>query len=590
MGVWVEVSEKRIYFCETLGVWDYLYSTFTNRRIFYNVTTISLKIIISLFKFDISRRSKTIWFGDVCTATGLRRHAYESALEDIREIDLKKWNPSIKNIDFELITEKFLLDSLYEEKEFYNFAKQYIVENPKLDFKYNKNKEKKQNKGIISFFKYLTRIILKQVEYLFGIFLLLLFGGYFLKKNKENRNNQFHLKNSILCEVDQPKIYEMFSTIFGEKYSVHYFIQKNYLKHFSDGELSKLGLNLHSFNKKQQKKVKKITFQFFYNAIRNYKYLSSFGIYYFNLYKVVIHGLLITPSCENSTFLTFEHMSVVKAVRNEFLRASNNKSVFLPYNTYAIDHYFSPEYRYNYDILCSPCRILELVYDIQNAFTKTIFSTGSYSSHRLSTNSIQTENDKVSQLKLFKGENVAITILSCGTEDATISGEIRLMKLATQLSNIKGVNVIIRPKPVTPPTKYQNFFTEYIRDNDSICLTDKSYDLFDFLEVTDLFISGTSSSAVDVCNTGGNFFSINFWDDNDLYLWQTAIDGVYLDEDKAFDTILDWVKNKNGERDVHRTRMQQLRELIGYQFDSFEEYKGNLLDKLTPYLPEEARK
>src|SRR6185503_3193888 len=105
-------------------------------------------------------------------------------------------------------------------------------------------------------------------------------------------------------------------------------------------------------------------------------------------------------------------------------------------------------------------------------------------------------------LTAAKGADVAITILSPGIQDATISIELRLMELARDIARHPGVRVFVRRKPVDPPAKYRNFYAEQIAGNDRIILTDHSHALMDFHPLTDLFITSISSSSVDLCGAG----------------------------------------------------------------------------------------
>lgn len=536
-----------------------------------------------LFSISIPGKIKNIWFGDVQTATGIRRRAYETSLAQIKALNFQSIGTSLKevlNLDYELILEKFLFDKLYQECEFSNFVCQYIIENPNaLIFLYKSPVVNFKNSRLIS-----------GLSFIFSTFFISIFYLYFCSKNGcKNSADGLPIKNSLICEVDSPQVFDMFSNIFREQKEVIYFTQKYYINNFEKKDILKHKLISHYISKSEKRLLRSFALRFLTTAFLNYKELSRMGFLYFDLYKVIANGLLITPYCTNCTYLTFEHMSTVKAIRNEFLRESNNISIFVPYNTYAIDHYFAPEYRYNYEVLCSPCKILEDVYQIQRASTSVYLPTGSYAYHYLSGVEDHSSADRLRGLEEFKGSSTVITILSSGIQDASISGEARLMELANKISSIDGVKVIIRPKPVKSLKKYEGYLEKYFGKNQNILLTDEKYNLFDFIHVTDLFITGFSSSAVDLCNAGGEFFSVDFWDDKDMYLWQTAVDGVYLDEDEAFNNIRAWIKDYPiGQRNLHSKRMEELRELTRYWMGDFESYKRNMLRLLKPYFPYRA--
>jgi hypothetical protein len=190
----------------------------------------------------------------------------------------------------------------------------------------------------------------------------------------------------------------------------------------------------------------------------------------------------------------------------------------------------------------------------------------------------------VAALRSFMGYELAITILSNGIQDETRSGEIRLMDLARALADRSGVKVFVRQKPVAPPEPYRSFFHDAARGHPSIMLTHREFDLFDFLEVTDLFVTSNSSSVLDFCAAGRPFFAVKFWDWTDLFLWQTAVDGVYLSEQEALGNISEWCADPL-KRAEHAERMKELSGLLAYKFGSFGEYKDNLRRAIEPWVP-----
>lgn len=573
-------KRRKVYFYGELGLLNVLFLLLSNRQAFYNTRSFFLRLTIKIFPAVIPDRIKPIWFGDVKTGTGIRKQAYETALSKVKLLNFQMLSSSLKkvlNIDYELIVEKFLLDTLYQEYEFSNFARQYAAENPNCEVILSK----------LSAIAFQKRGIIFSLKFLFGVIAVPIFCIYFCMKNSGlDADAELAIKDSIICEIDSLKIFDMFSSLLQGREKIVYFTQRCYLDNFKNHNIPNLKVITHFLSKSEKRMLRFFAFRFFVSSFFDYKELSKLGMLYFDLYKAIANGVLITPRSNKCAYLTFEHMSTLKAIRNEILREANNISVFVPYNSYAIDHYFSPEYRYNYDVLCSPCKLLEDVYQIQNAATSVYLPTGSYSCHQLQESKDNDLTNRLKKLEDFKSSNIVITILSTGIQDETISGESRLMALANKISSINGVRVIIRPKPVTPVKKYKDYLKWNFYKNQSVLLTDEQYNLFDFLHVTDLFITGVSSSAVDLCNAGGEFFSVDFWSDRDMYLWQTAVDGVFLEENEAFEAIKAWVNDDPpGQRDLHSKRMKDLRALTGYWMGDFEAYKKNLLSLLNPYLP-----
>lgn len=576
----------RIYFYDELGFFAWCSSFLRKRVVYYNTLSTSMKLIVSLFTINLSENAKTIWFGGVNKATGVRKSAYQFSLKKISEMELHSWCPRLKlegGVDHEIIAKKLLLDSIYNQKEFINFSKQFSLEHPDDDVVVVTSLvDGAADLFGADNFTLMQPVSFSRLKFLAGVLALPFFLVFFIRKNKGN--DAFFFENAVVCEVDCLKIYEMFETLFSGM-PLAFFIKGHYVDDFGKAKMQELNVVQYSLSQNDQGILKLLMLLFVKNALKNFKLLSSYGFFYFNLFKCIANGLLFTPNCKNSIYFTSEHMSTVHAVRNEYLRLFNNTSVFIPYNAYAIDHYYSPEYCYNYDVLCSPSKLLEDVYDMQDALTNIRLSTGSYSPHRLSLNE-EGLADRLSKLKTFKNGYIAITFLSSGIQDETLSGEERLALLANKVSSIDGVRVFYRPKPVRPPKKYESFFADRFHDNPSVLLTDSSFDLFDFLHVTDLFVTGFSSSAVDLCIAGGSFYSVDFWGDKDMYLWQTSVEGVYLEEEDAFETILQWIEDTQGEREIHGKRMDRLRKYVAYRFDTFEAYKENLLSLVGPYLPE----
>lgn len=581
------IRKESVYFHECLGLIGLIVALLKKRTTFYSTQSLPLRLVLKFFRFDLGGHIRTIWYGDLAKSTGIRKAAYECALKKIDEINPDHWNLNLRGllqIDGELIAQKFLLDFLFKKYEFYGISAQYALEHPDCSFgmvvdPLFLDETLIQRGGA----KIVKSTVFHRVEFIAGILAIPFFLLLFYRKNR--KNDEIIPDNSIACEVDGRRIYDMFHDLLGVSRNLYFVIQRGYLKNFTHEEIQKLGLSVHGLSQDDYIKLKAVARGFWVQAIRNFVKVSSYGMLLFDLYKTVAHGVLLTINSRGGVYLTFEHMSTTKAVRNELLRVAGNKSIFVPYNVYAVDHYYAPEYQYNYDILCSPGELLERIYMLQKARTKIIFPTGSYSPHKKSQDSDGVQM-RVKQLQEFKGTSTAITILSSGIQDETLSAEVRLMALACKLAEEPGVKVFVRPKPVEPPAKYANFFVDAVGHSKSILVTNKDYDLFDFLSVTDLFVTVWSSSAVDLCVAGGSFFSVNFWDDKDIYLWQTAVDGVYLEESAAFDSIMGWVRDApRGARAEHQQRMSNLSSLISYKFKDFDSYKDNLWTQLAPYLP-----
>ncbi|MFJ9450916.1 hypothetical protein [Herbaspirillum sp. NPDC101397] len=578
-------AAEQIRFYETLSLMAYIAAAIFNRKIFYNTQSLPLRIFSKLLRMDISPHASTIWYGDLEKITGIRKNAYARALKKIQTFHVDLWDFGLRKklaIDYHLIAEKFLLDFLFNRYEFIGLACQYADENPHCSVSLTINSLAVDTSVVTT-----PRLEVRQamgfsgLQFFAGVLVAPFFAFHFVRKNRVARPT---LQQAIICEVDCKKIYDMFRELLGTRANVQYFIQRHYVSAFDNEEFKSLGLQVHGLNDRGVARVYVLLRGFLLFAGKNCLRFANYGPLLFDYFKCLLQGSLLAPDAQRSTYLTFEHMSTTKAVRNELLRERGNNSVFVPYNAYAIDHFFSPEYRYNYDVLCSPSRLLENVYRLQGAATKVFLKTGAYSPHLKSPEDVAMKA-RIRRLQDFKGARKAVTILSCGIQDGLLSVERRLMLWAKRLAEDPEICVFVRMKPVAPPEKYANFYVEQLGNAPNILLTHKEYELFDFLHVSDLFVTSISSSAVDLCSAGGAFYSVDFWSDPDLYLWQTSIDGVFLDPDLALEAVQGWIKDAPGIRREHEARMASLAELIAYQFDSFEEYKQNLLTQLSPYLP-----
>ena len=585
---------NNIIFYETLKVADYFYLIIYSRYAFFNVKSFPLRIFEKVFKIDIYSRARRVCFGDLTIVTGIRKVAYDSAIADLRKLEkvgIKSFFYSLKKINSKVIFEKLYFTFLYERYEFYGLASQFAAESKQTEFEMHCNSLPfgvgkfsvgcKKLKVVKSFnlnrFEFFCSIVVSTIA-IFPVYLLCFWVKMWTK-------NAQQFKNAIVCEVDHLSTYDMFQSLFKSYDNVYYVVSGHYVNGFTREEIEKYGLITTRISNTGWRNIINLPFEYFIFSLVNFNAISGFGLLYLDLVKTIVQGNLITIDAENSTYFTFEHLFPSKTLRNELLREKNIRSVFVCKNMYVINHYFHYEYRYNYDILCSSGACLESIYAKQKCQTSIFLPTGSYDSNTV-LNKDDGFQERINQLTSFKGEAVSITILSTGVIDETYSEEFGLVMLARRLAEVPNVKVFIRQKPTRLTEKYSNFFVEKIGNCESIMLTHAEYQLSDFLNVTDLFLVANSSSAVDLCPAGAQFFSVDFLEEKDLYLWQTLVDGVHLSKETAFETIMNWVNDSPlGQRLAHQKRMQTLARLIAYQFSDFEAYKKNFINLLNPYLP-----
>ena len=580
-------DQARVYFYERLGVMAYALSVFGKHRVFYKTLSFGLRVAQSVFSLDLDGAISRIWYGSLDATTGIRKAAYQQAKLDVSQlsglmesIDQQRF----LGADCAIPVEKVFFDHFYSRFEFFGYAARFASEHPECSVLLLSRFSPERFQDIdLCALQLKQRRVCRWLEYLGVLVAMPLFFYGFCYRNRGTTKPK--IRNAVVCEVDDPKILGMFASVFSDRKDLHFVAQKQYMSSLVSISDIVRRIEVHRLDSLDIEVLRALTKRWVTFLIKNGRHLIEHGAILFEVYKTFLHGVLLTPNANNCLYLTFEHLSPTKSVRNALLSARHTKSVFVPYNVYAIDHFFAHEYRYNYDILCSPGELLERVYRLQMATTPVILRTGAYSPH-LGMDSSSRRREQIDRLLNFKQGATLITILSSGIHDGSYTGELKLLSLAMRLAQVPGAKVAIRQKPGSIPEKFKSFFRCLESPQANLLLTHSEYDLFDFLPVTDLFITSISSSAVDLCVAGGQFYSVDYWADKDLYLWQTVVDGVFIPEDEAFETIKAWVEDRDGvARAEHATRMRRLSSLAAYRMGSVEQYRKNFIEQLAPWLP-----
>ncbi|MCG8995498.1 hypothetical protein LH435_07100 [Laribacter hongkongensis] len=563
----------------------YLRARLSRQQTWYLGESLFMRIARRLLRLPMGRLVENFHYGQLERSTGIRKRAYEQGLVVIASepLPLKRLDPGFA-ADMDLLASKFMLDHLFSKYEFQGMAMQFAHEHPGMDVRLVASERPFPTlESNASPLKLIRQRPQQWLSFLLSLFVVPLYLAQLFKQHGVVGDDP-QFADQLLCEVDSMPIVDMFQSLFQSRYAPVFFIQPHYLGYFSPEQATAIGLRVHGIGAGKRQRLIALLRGWLKLVFLDARRLARGGLLPFDFFKSLAQGILITPMARRCTYLTFEHMSTVKAARNELLRATGNKSVFVPYNTYAIDHFFVPEFRYNYDVLCSSCELLEKAYRLQQASTLTILRTGAFSPHIPLADELA--NARQARLAAFKGDCLTVTILSTGVTQQSASSEAKLIRLARELAAQAGVKVFVRQKPTVPEARYAHMYGEGLKDLPNVLLTHAEYKLFDFLPVTDLFVTSSSSAAVDLCSAGGDFFSIDFWDDRDLYLWQTEVDGVYLAPERALATIMDYLRaDTSGAREQHSQRMQVLRKLIAFPAGSFEAYHKRLLEQLGPWLP-----
>lgn len=575
-------------FFEKISLWNYLYHSATKKPCLYLNKSRFIPVVQRLLNRYASNINKAE-FNCIEYTPNIRKNAYNKAFAMLQTIDVGKWTEKMSTlfgINFQLHCNKFFFDRVYLKFEFIEIAKRYCVENPaepvviKLSQRYLD--------PYVGDLKEFSKINLSKSSPLPSfIFSLLLSPLVLIYQKRINTSNDIlFCEQKIICLVDDTSTLNMFNLLFSHYHNLRFVIERHNRNSFSDDVIRNYKISLLGLTKDDLTFFRNRLIQFFWKTATTYQIMKH-GSAFLELFNMVIRGRSQAVRGSDNVFITYEHLETVKAIRNDFLHSRNTKTIFLPKNAYISTQYFHSEIFINYQVMCAAGQHTIDLLKKKRATTNHFLYTGSYDNHRrfLQDNS---DIERIGKLKDIKGNKCVVTILSPGICDPTYRHEVKLMLLAQQLSKIKNVLVFIRTKPVQPESRYSNFYKSYTDGYPGIVLTDKEYMLLDFLPVTDVFITSISNSASDLALCGGQVFYIDFLKDPDLFLsWEMNPD-VVIDEKDAYDKVFAWIVDLPGgtERNRLKKSMDKLVNYIGYLHKDFESYKGNLLQQLTPLLPQ----
>lgn len=574
-------------FYEEIGFIAFFKILLTKKKLFYNKKSLIVKFIekcIPLFSENLSYMN-ALNYGDLQYATNVMKNAY---------INARSWNDNLHHekffneganlfdIDFLLVFRKFILnDVLFKKYEFFELAMHYADEHP-----YETHVFYVKSQYISGYFEQLSKygkvLFIKnnpRVKFFVTLLLIPLIFKCFFKIFCLRKSIVYN--SQILCNVNGESTNHAFHDLFGEYSRTQYLITSTYVNEFSNQKLSALRIHLLKPDLLSYKYLKKNLWQFVFVFLRCNKELSVYGSDILLLFKMIIVGRVEAPHGKGNIYFSFEHFNTTRAIRNEFIRLEGSKSVFFTHNPYPYTHYHPLETFNNYDFLCSSGRHIEELYLEKFAKTDKFLKTGSYTPHKRIIN-LGKYPERLKKLQYFKGKNVSITILSPGICDETYSNELRLMKLTQKLSHQYGLKIFVRLKPVPLIPKYANFYDPFVKNEQSIMLTGAEYELFDFVAVTDLFVTSISSSACDIALCGGQVMFVDFMKTPDRYLFWEVMPDVVISKEDAFGRIMNWVNDDvNGPmRANHKRLMDRFVKYIGYNYHDFEGYKTNILKLL----------
>jgi len=575
-------------FYEKIGLVRFLHHFATGQPAFYFRKSFPLRLFSRIFPSFISSGSscKKLDFGHVQYATHVMKNSFLNGKKFVDEMRhglfFEKCN-RLFGINFPYIFRLLVFsEAICPRYEFHELAIRYAKENPGRKYIFHVNPN--LSKNYVEEFKRIGEVHARGyfdfVYFVMSIIISPLFLWAYWKIKGQNGSLLFN--NNIICNAVKIPTYEIYKELFGIYTQTKYVISSPYAERYTREQLDKVGIIPISLDLAGYNLLRKHVYSYVRACLSSCRELFIFGSEILLLFYNIILGRSKAPHGQGNLYITFEHFCGNFAVRNEFLRMEGSQSVFLSKNLNIFSPYDFNEIEQNYDILCSSGKHLEILYSRNSANTRIILPTGSYDIHR----GIIKEDDfeqRIARLKSFKGDSIIVTFLSTGLVDRSYSYEVRLMNLAKMISRQPGVKVFIRMKTPFKMPEHNPFYDTFIENNDSIMLTGAEYELFDFLAVTDLFVTSFSSSGCDVAMCGGQIMYVDYLKSPDVFLFQEMISDVFVSEEKAFDEIMKWINDsKDGLiRSRHTKIMDRLAEYMGYTFPDFETYKGNLMSQLS---------
>ena len=565
-------------YLEKLGLMQLVALWVSRKQVLYGSKSIAMRLFERL---GIQVNARLLSFGDVQAAPGIRRNAYRTAELQIGKLRGEQWAAELSRIlgiDFGLIFRKFIFDELYAKYEFIELVLRHALESGNSDgiiYLDRSWSEPYQERLVAA----MTIRFFGRLDYLYCLSVLLLpiYLRYFRQKNRTD--DALHFENQIVCEVDSDKVHEMFCSIFQAYPKKVFVIESRYAAGFGESRLKEAGIQVLGLTPACYRYLSRAAYQYVFLCFKHFGDISIYGSRLFQAFHYLIVGRIEAVAGSGNLFFAYEHSVIFKAVRNEFLRTEGSRSIFVPMNAHATPRYYHSEIFVNYDVICSAGKHTDDLYRERKSVTNIFIPTGTYDSHR-GTLDVQGKAARSARLMSFKGDSLAICILSPGICGPTYSHEIRLMKLARELASLPGVKVFIRLKPVPPPPEYADFYAEQTSGHPAILLTFSEFELFDFLEVTDLFVTSISNSGCDLALRGAQIMFIDYLRDPDLFLYWAMVKEVVFTEEESKGAILDWIRDDDGYRQRFAETMVRLSDYLGYSFPDFESYNSNLLTRL----------
>lgn len=517
--------------------------------------------------------------GDLERATGIRAHAYARAEARLPRT-LAGWTKSVGarlGLDFDTLVEKALFEAEFDRHVFAGVAARYAEEHPEqqhhlhlasplpVDAPGNLDISTRRGGGWAAF-----------IGGLAALPFVLLYHRRFSVRAEAPPFDQ-----ALVCAVSDRVTLAMFRALFSDHVRPRFVVERDYMHMFTPSELTAEGVAVLGLSRERLRGAWKFLPDYLGLCLTWARALAPWGGLPARMLHVLMQGYAVTISGRNNVFVTFEHLTLPRAVRNEVLRAEGNASVFVTKNSYVTYQFYAAERTLNYDAFCASGPHAPRLYRRKHAKTPLFFEVGSYDTHAPEAAGTDVRRQKLS---VIKGGARLITILSPGLCDENFSHEKRLALLAARLAELPDVRVMLRLKPGTDHDI--DFYRQLLGTSPVHITTASEFALFDFVGPTDLFVTSISTSACDIALRGGAVAFVDFLHTPDIYLPWEASPGVVLPEAGAFERLVAWLADApDGPiRAAHRQAMERFVADLGHRRASFAAYRHDVLASLAPLL------
>lgn len=577
-------------FIEKFGVLDALHCLVSGEPVRFGVKALSARAVDKLAA-RLGRRvlAEPLTFGHVTYATGIREGAYRAAEQALDRLPGARWASALGetlDVDLWLVVRKFFFDEYYLKFEFLELALRHAEENPGepplLFADLADLADLADDAALLPRLAARFRLCQRSNTSPIGLataLLLPLFVEFFHRR--KGRPGTLSFTDTIVCEVDGPATFEMFSTLFAgfPADRLAYVCEARNAGALADQQVHALRLDATGLAY-----LRRAVWRYLGASVAHAGEIASYGSRLFRLFYVLMQGRAETVGGSGNLYCTYEHLVTYKAARNAFLERQGSRTLFVPLNAHVTPQFFHSEILTNYTLMCAAGRHTETLYRKKRGLVQHYLPTGSYASHRRGS-PVGDWAARVAALAAFKGDELGVVIVSPGICDPTYTHELKLMALAREVAAMPGVKVMLRLKPVAPEPKYADFYRREVAGRDKLLVTAGEYDLFDFLDVGDVFVTSISNAAFDLAQAGALVMFIDYLRDPAMMLPWSAVPEVRLDERTALPTVQRWLRDEPGERERWRETMRRFCEHIAYRHASLDAYRENFLRQIAPFLP-----